>query len=140
MLVVMQEGASEAQIQAVIDRLVKLGFDVHRSTGVLHTVLGGVGARDFEPADFEVMEGVKNAHRIASPYKLASRSFRPSGTVVRIGGVDIGGDRVIVMAGPCSVETQDQIERIAGLVAEAGARFIRGGGLKTARPPHCLPG
>ena len=106
MLVVMQEGASEAQIQAVIDRLVKLGFDVHRSTGVLHTVLGGVGARDFEPADFEVMEGVKNAHRIASPYKLVSRSFRPGGTVVRIGDIEIGGERVIVMAGPCSVETR----------------------------------
>src|SRR5436190_5884071 len=127
MLVVMQEGASEAQIQAVIDRLVKLGFDVHRSTGVLHTVLGGVGARDFEPADFEVMEGVKNAHRIASPYKLASRSFRPAGTVVRIRDVEIGGERIVVMAGPCSVETRDQIERIASLIAEAGARIIRGG-------------
>src|SRR5215831_2292235 len=113
MLVVMQESASEAQIQAVIDRLVKLGFDVHRSTGVLHTVLGGVGARDFDPAEFEVMAGVKNAHRIASPYKLASRSFRPGGTVVRIGDVEIGGGRVVVMAGPCSVETKDQIEEIA---------------------------
>jgi 3-deoxy-7-phosphoheptulonate synthase len=141
MLVVMQEGATEAQIQAVIDRLVKLGFDVHRSTGVMHTVLGGVGARDFEPADFEVMEGVKNAHRIASPYKLASRSFRPGGTVVRIGAdVEIGGGRVVVMAGPCSVETRDQIERIAGIVAEAGAKVIRGGAFKPRSSPYSFQG
>ena len=140
MLVVMQEGATEAQIQSVIDKLVRLGFDVHRSTGVLHTVLGGVGARDFEPADFEVMEGVKNAHRIASPYKLASRSFRPGGTVVRIGNVEIGGDRVIVMAGPCSVETRDQIERIAAIVAEAGARVVRGGAFKPRSSPYSFQG
>jgi 3-deoxy-7-phosphoheptulonate synthase len=140
MLVVMQEGASEAQIQAVIDRLVTLGFDVHRSTGVVHTVLGGVGARDFDPADFEAMEGVKNAHRIASPYKLASRSFRPSGTVVKIGDVEIGGGRVIVMAGPCSVETRDQIERIAAIVAQAGAKVIRGGAFKPRSSPYSFQG
>src|SRR2546425_176977 len=83
----MQEGATEAQIQNVIDRLVELGFNVHRSTGVMHTVLGGVGGKDeFDLATFEVMEGVKEAHRIVSPYKLASRNFRPRGTVVKVGG------------------------------------------------------
>ena len=85
MLVVMQEGATEAQIQHVIDRLVELDFDVHRSTGVVHTVLGGVGGKEeFDLAMFEVMEGVKEAHRIVSPYKLASRTFRPGGTVVTV--------------------------------------------------------
>src|ERR1700680_902696 len=112
MLVVMQEGATEAQIQVVIDRLVKLGFDVHRSTGVVHTVLGGVGARDFDPTDFEAMPGDKSAHRIASPYKLVSRNFRPAGTTVKIGGVEIGGNRIVVMAGPRRVEHKDQIERV----------------------------
>src|ERR1700719_3911343 len=117
MLVVMQQGATEHQVQGVIDRLVELGFDVHRSTGVRHTVLGGVGGKDeFDIATFEVMEGVKEAHRIVSPYKLASRSFRPGGTVVKIGDVEIGGDRVVVMAGPCSVESREQIERSAELV------------------------
>src|SRR5260370_31882832 len=106
MLVVMQEGATEAQIQKVIDKLVTLGFDVHRSTGVVHTVLGGVGARDFEPADFEAMDGVKTAHRIPSPYKLASRSFRPGGTIVRVKDVEIGGSRAGVRARPCGVETK----------------------------------
>src|SRR6516164_8276596 len=101
MLVVMQQGATEAQTQAVIDRLVSMGFTVHRSTGVLHTVLGGVGPADsVDPVDFEVMEGVKECHRIVSPYKLASRHFRPAGTIVKIGNVEIGGSKVVVMAGP----------------------------------------
>jgi 3-deoxy-7-phosphoheptulonate synthase len=127
----MQEGATEEQIQNVIDRLVDLGFDVHRSTGVLHTVLGGVGGKtDFDLAIFDVMEGVKEAHRIASPYKLASRSFRPAGTVVRIRDVTIGGDQIVVMAGPASVENADQIGQCAGLVAQSGAQVLRAGGLE----------
>ncbi|PWT96916.1 MAG: 3-deoxy-7-phosphoheptulonate synthase, partial [Terriglobia bacterium] len=103
MVVVMQAGATEQQIQTVIDRMVETGFDVHRSTGVTHTVLGGVGGKsdEIDLAIFEVMEGVKEAHRIGSPYKLASRSFRPGGTVVQVGDVEIGGSRVVVMAGPC---------------------------------------
>jgi 3-deoxy-7-phosphoheptulonate synthase len=84
MLVVMQEGAEDAQVQTVIDRLVSMGFTVHRSTGVKHVLLGGVGpVEEFDPADFEVMSGVKECHRIISPYKLASRHFRPGGTVIR---------------------------------------------------------
>src|SRR5579859_6504031 len=118
MLVVMEQGASEPQIQRIIDRLVSMGFTVHRSTGVLHTVLGGVGpVDDFDPANFEVMEGVKECHRIVSPYKLASRNFRPGGTVVKIKDVEIGGNAVVVMAGPCSVESREQIEVTAELVA-----------------------
>src|SRR5215472_5467257 len=125
MLVVMQQGATEDQIQAVIDRLVELGFDVHRSTGVVHTVLGGVGGKvDFDLGIFEVMDGVKEAVRIASPYKLASRSFRPQGTIVKVGDVEIGGERVVAMAGPCSVEGQAEIAEIAGMVAQAGATVI----------------
>ncbi|MBV9501752.1 MAG: 3-deoxy-7-phosphoheptulonate synthase, partial [Acidobacteriaceae bacterium] len=96
MLVVMQEGATEAQIEVVINRLVEMGFTVHRSTGVRHTVLGGVGPIDeFDPVELEVMEGVKEAHRIVSPYKLASRYFRPAGTVLKIGGVEFGGANVV---------------------------------------------
>ncbi len=141
MLVVMQEGASEAQIQAVIDRMVALGFTVHRSTGVVHTVLGGVGpAERVDPADFEVIEGVKEARRIQSPYKLAGRHFRPAGTVVQVGEVDIGGPRVVVMAGPCSVESRDQVMRVAERVARAGARVIRGGAFKPRTSPYSFQG
>jgi 3-deoxy-7-phosphoheptulonate synthase len=141
MLVVMQEGAEESQIQTVIDRLVGLGFTVHRSTGVLHTVLGGVGpVEHFEPADFEVLDGVKECHRIVSPYKLASRHFRPGGTVVKIGDVEIGGGKVVIMAGPCSVESKDQIEQSAELVAREGAKVIRGGAFKPRSSPYSFQG
>ena len=141
MLVVMQQGAAEVQIQAVIDRMVGEGYDVHRSTGVMHTVLGGVGGKvDVDLEVFEAMEGVKEAHRIASPYKLASRNFNPGGTVVKAGGVSIGGDRVVVMAGPCSVESREQIDCVAELVARAGARVIRGGAFKPRSSPYSFQG
>jgi len=141
MIVVMQQGATEAQIQAVIDRMIESGFDVHRSTGVMHTVLGGVGGgTDFDLAIFEVMEGVKEAHRIASTYKLASRPFRPGGTVVNVGDLEIGGDKVVVMAGPCSIESRDQVNCIAERVAGAGAKVIRGGAFKPRSSPYSFQG
>src|SRR5262245_26278382 len=141
MLVVMQQGATEEQIENVISRMIEMGFNVHRSTGMIHTVLGGVGGKaDFDLAVFDVMDGVKEAHRIASPYKLASRSFRPGGTVVRIGDLAIGGEQVVVIAGPCSVESRDQIERSAEIVAKAGARLIRGGAFKPRSSPYSFQG
>ena len=141
MLVVMQEGASEAQTETVINRLVEMGFTVHRSTGVRHTVLGGVGPMDdFDPAALEVLDGVKECHRIVSAYKLASRHFKPGGTVVKIGNVEIGGSKIITMAGPCSVETEAQIELAAEIVASAGAQVIRGGAFKPRSSPYSFQG
>lgn len=140
MLVVMQQGATEEQIDAVIERMVEMGFNVHRSTGVIHTVLGGVGAEDFDLEVFEVMEGVKEAHRIVSPYKLASRSFRPAGTVVKVRDVEIGGERVVVMAGPASVENREQIERSAEIAAGAGAAVLRGGVFQPQSSPYGFQG
>ena len=141
MLVVMQEGASEVQTEAVINRLVEMGFTVHRSTGVRHTVLGGVGPMDdFDPAVLEVFEGVKECHRIVSPYKLASRHWKPAGTVIKIGNVEIGGSQVVSMGGPCSVESREQIESIAASVAAAGAQVIRGGAFKPRSSPYSFQG
>src|ERR1039457_6013832 len=141
MFVVMQQGATEEQIDAVINLMVEVGFDVHRSTGVIHTVLGGVGGKEeFDLAVFEVMEGVKEAHRIVSAYKLASRNFRPGGTIVKIRDVEIGGLRVVVMAGPCSVESREQIDCVAAQVARAGARVIRGGAFKPRSSPYSFQG
>ena len=141
MMIVMQEGAAEAQVQSVIDRLVDLGFDVHRSTGVRHTLLGAVGAKtDIDLGVLEVMEGVAEVIRISAPYKLASRAWRPQGTILEIGKIKIGGPDVVIMAGPCSVETRDQIQRIAELVAEAGAQVIRGGAFKPRSSPYSFQG
>jgi 3-deoxy-7-phosphoheptulonate synthase len=137
----MQQGATDLEIQAVIDRLVGMGFTVHRSTGVTHTVLGGVGpADDFDPADFEAMEGVKECHRIVSPYKLVSKNFKPQGTVIKIGKVEIGGPHVVTMAGPCSVESREQIETVADIVANAGAQVMRGGAFKPRSSPYSFQG
>jgi len=141
MFVVMEEGATEAQVQAVIDRLVNRGFTVHRSTGVVHTVLGCVGPKEeMDPRDLEVMEGVKECHRVTSPYKLASRSFKPAGTRITVRGVEIGGDRVVAIGGPCSIESREQIERSAEQVARAGAKGLRGGAFKPRSSPYSFQG
>ncbi|HEV3254545.1 MAG TPA: 3-deoxy-7-phosphoheptulonate synthase [Candidatus Acidoferrales bacterium] len=142
MVVVMQAGAGEERIQAVIDRLVSMGFDVHRSTGATHTILGAVGVRpDFDPRDVELLEGVREVVRITQPYKLASRAFRPEGTVVELGkGVRMGGVEVVVAAGPCAVESEEQIHGIAGRVAKLGARLLRGGAFKPRSSPYSFQG
>ncbi|HUO99796.1 MAG TPA: 3-deoxy-7-phosphoheptulonate synthase, partial [Rhizomicrobium sp.] len=142
MVIVMQEGATEAQIQNVIDRLIAQGFDVHRSTGASHTVLGAVGVhRDFDHRDFELLEGVREVMRITQPFKLASRQFKPEGTIIDLGrGVKIGGPDVVVAAGPCSVESRDQITRIAEDVAKAGAKILRAGAFKPRSSPYAFQG
>src|SRR5579863_6688264 len=111
MVVVMQEGATEDSIQRVINKLMDMGFDIHRSTGARHTVLGAVGAKvDFDTRNIELLEGVEEVLRITAPYKLACRHFRPEGTLVTLSrGVTIGGEQVVVMAGPCSVENAGQM-------------------------------
>lgn len=142
MIIAMQQGASEEQIQHVIERLVNLGFEVHRSTGAIQTVLGAVGVRpDFDVREIEVLDGVKEAHRITSPYKLAGRSFRPEGTEIRFrNGVAIGGKQIIMIAGPCSVESRDQLFTVAELVAKAGATALRGGAFKPRTSPYSFQG
>src|SRR6266481_3211649 len=138
MVIVMQEGATEEQIQHVIDRVVASGFDVHRSTGASHTVLGAVGVhRDFDHRDFELLQGVREVVRITQPFKLASRAFKPQGTVIDLGrGVKIGGPEVVVAAGPCSVESREQILA----VAEAGSKIMRAGAFKPRTSPYAFQG
>jgi 3-deoxy-7-phosphoheptulonate synthase len=141
MVVVMKERANDEQVQRVIAQLVEMGFDVHRSTGALKTVIGAVGGnRQFDSALIEVMDGVQEVHRITEPYKLASRSFRPENTVITIGDLRIGGDEVVVMAGPCSAETEEQVEATAAAVKKAGAKVLRGGAFKPRSSPYSFQG
>jgi 3-deoxy-7-phosphoheptulonate synthase len=142
MVVVMQEGATEDQIQRVINKLMDMGFDIHRSTGARHTVLGAVGAKiDFDTRDIELLDGVAEVLRISAPYKLASRHFRAEGSVIQLGkGVAVGGEQVVVMAGPCAVESPEQIEAIAEQVAKCGARVLRGGAFKPRTSPYSFQG
>ena len=142
MIVAMQESADEGQIQQVIEHLVKMGFEVHRSTGARMTVLGAVGSQvDFDIRNLELLPGVQEVHRISAPYKLAGRSFRPEGTILRLAnGVEIGGNEVVVMAGPCSVESREQLFNTAETVAKVGARVLRGGAFKPRSSPYSFQG
>jgi len=140
MVVVMQEGATDAQVEQVVKRLVEMGMDVHKSTGVSRTVLGAVGQGRPEAAIIEMMEGVHEVVRISSPYKLASRTFKSEPTVVTIGDIRIGGDEVIVMAGPCSAESEQQVRATAAAVRRAGAKIFRGGAFKPRSSPYSFQG
>jgi 3-deoxy-7-phosphoheptulonate synthase len=140
MVVVMQERATDAQVEHVVAQLIEMGFDVHRSTGALHTVIGAVGPQQGDPRIIELFDGVKEVLRITEPYKLASRSFRPEDTVITIGDLRIGGDEVVVMAGPCSAETEEQVEAAAAAVKRAGAKVLRGGAFKPRSSPYSFQG
>ncbi len=143
MVVVMEEGASEVQIERVIAQLIEMGFDVHRSTGSSRTVVGAVGGergRTVDPRLLEMLDGVHEVVRITEPYKLASRTFKPTSTVVAAGDVRIGGDEVIVMAGPCSAEPEGQVHAAAAAVRRAGAKVLRGGAFKPRSSPYGFQG
>ena len=142
MIVAMQDHAKEEDIQLVIERMVELGFNVHRTTGANQTILAGVGSPGhFEVTEFGVLPGVHEAYRISSPYKLAGRNFRPEGTTIQFAnGVVVGGEQVIVMAGPCSVESREQIRTSARQVKAAGAQFLRGGAFKPRSSPYSFQG
>ncbi len=142
MIVAMQELATDEQIQDVVEHLVRMGFSVHRTTGERQTILAAVGARtDFDTRNLEVLAGVEHVHRISAPYKLAGRAFRPEGTIIELGrGVRIGGDEVVVMAGPCSIESREQLFTVTELIAKAGAKGLRGGAFKPRSSPYSFQG
>src|SRR5580658_3138900 len=142
MIVAMQEKATEEQIDAVIDAMVEAGVGVHRTTGASQTILAGVGpTASVDVSKFEILPGVLHVHRISSPYKLAGRGFRPEGTVVEFrNDVKVGNGRVVVMAGPCSIESRDQIFETAARVKAAGGSFLRGGAFKPRSSPYAFQG
>jgi 3-deoxy-7-phosphoheptulonate synthase len=140
MVIVMEETATEEQVSTVIDKLVRMGFDIHRSTGVRHTVLGAVGGLVVDTRDIELLDGVKEVLRISSPYKLASRAFRPEGTKIQIKDLVIGGSEVVMMAGPCTVESREQVWAVAEAVSQSGAKVLRGGAFKPRTSPYSFQG
>ncbi len=141
---VMKPGASEEEIRAVVELLEERGFGVHISRGVERTVIGAIGSEAEKAAlassNLEALAGVERVVRITKPFKLVSRDFRPEPTVVRVGGVEIGGDEVVVIAGPCAVESREQIMATAEAVAAAGARLLRGGAFKPRTSPYAFQG
>ena len=142
MIVAMQEKATEDQIDAVIDAMTEAGVEVHRTTGESQTILAGVGpTASLDLSKFEILPGVMRVHRISSPYKLAGRGWRPEGTVVQFhNGVKLGGERVHAMAGPCSIESREQMFETAKQVKASGGTFLRGGAFKPRSSPYSFQG
>jgi 3-deoxy-7-phosphoheptulonate synthase len=142
MVIVMEHAASEDSVQKVIEALVEGGYDVHRSSGVDFTVLGAVGVphTPIDPRRIEVLPGVREVVRVSEPYKLAGRTFKSEDTIVDVAGVLVGGTEVIAMAGPCSVESAEQVGSVAKSVAASGARILRGGAFKPRTSPYSFQG
>ncbi|MGD1008314.1 MAG: 3-deoxy-7-phosphoheptulonate synthase [Ignavibacteriaceae bacterium] len=141
MVVVLEKNISDKQIENVIKHLEEFGFAVHKSTGVEQIILGAIGVKpDFDTRKVKILDGVAEVYRITEPFKLASRTFRKEDTVIKIKDVSIGGNEVIMIAGPCSVENEDQIFTIAEIVAKSGAKILRGGAFKPRTSPYAFQG
>jgi 3-deoxy-7-phosphoheptulonate synthase len=143
MIVVMKNDATQGEIDKVISTIKELGYKAHIIEGVLRTVIGAVGDERGKPYHLEslsVLPGVEKVVPILQPYKLASREVKPENTVVKVGNVKIGDNKIIVMAGPCSVESEEQIIETAMAVKQAGAAILRGGAYKPRTSPYTFQG
>lgn len=140
MIIILKQQISEAQKSAVKDFLKKNGFKVKEIVGQEETVLGAVGTNRIDIREVAVLEGVSNVIPISKPYKLASRELNKSDTIVQVGKVKIGGQRIVVMAGPCAVESRQQIMEVAAQVRASGAVILRGGAFKPRTSPYAFQG
>lgn len=141
MIIVMESSAEENEIQEVISRLTSMDLDIHRSDGMTQVVIGAIGLTgDIELRDFELMKSVSHVIRISEPYKRASRAMHPEKTIINVRGIEIGGDNVVMMAGPCSVESKEHIMVMAEIVSKAGAKILRGGAYKPRTSPYSFQG
>ena len=141
MVIVLDKNVTDEQYENVVKHLEDFGFAVHKSTGVQQIVLGAIGVKpDFDIRKVKILEGVAEVYRITEPFKLASRTFKKEDTVISAGDVKIGGNEVVMMAGPCSVESEEQIFKLAEIVAKAGAKILRGGAFKPRTSPYSFQG
>ena len=141
MIVVMNHKAPEEQIDAVVKRLEQMGFKIHLSQGVERTIIGAIGDKSrLGDMALEAMAGVEKVVPILQPYKQASRTFQEEDTVVEVGDLKIGGGQIHVMAGPCAVESREQLMESARLVKDAGATILRGGAYKPRTSPYSFQG
>ncbi|WP_269532361.1 3-deoxy-7-phosphoheptulonate synthase [Chitinimonas sp. BJYL2] len=141
MIIVMSPQASNDDLQRVVDRIRAAGLNEHISRGTERTVVGAIGdERSLSEQTFEQLPGVERALHIVKPYKLVAREGHPAGTVVDIRGIKLGGKQIQVIAGPCSVETQPQMDASAAAVAAAGCRLMRGGAFKPRTSPYSFQG
>jgi 3-deoxy-7-phosphoheptulonate synthase len=141
MIIVMKRGASAADLSYVVSQVETFGYKAHLSQGTERTIVGVVGDdRPLENHNFELLPGVEQIVRILQPFKLASRDFHPENTIVDVRGVHVGGDKVVIVAGPCSVESRSQLLETAWAVKEAGATILRAGAFKPRSSPYSFQG
>ncbi|HEV7919966.1 MAG TPA: 3-deoxy-7-phosphoheptulonate synthase [Thermoanaerobaculia bacterium] len=141
MVIVMEKHAADEKVEKVVAELISRGFDVHRSTGSDQTVLGVVGdVASIDTREFELFDGVQEVVRVSEPYKLTSRTWKREKTIVKARGVAIGGEEVVIMAGPCTIESEHQLFETARRVARSGARVLRGGAYKPRTSPYAFQG
>lgn len=141
MMIIMKPSATPQDVERVIEKVKSAGLAVHLSQGVATTIVGAIGETHALPTDqFEVLEGVETVQRITQPYKLASRQFHPENSIFPLDGFTVGGDELVVIAGPCSVESRSQIIETAHAVKEAGANALRGGVFKPRTSPYSFQG
>ncbi|MEM7129840.1 MAG: 3-deoxy-7-phosphoheptulonate synthase [Chloroflexota bacterium] len=142
MIIVMEQGAAHDAVEAVVRRVEELGYKIHLSRGESRTIVGIIGAEEhlISERTFDMMDGVEKTVRVMKPYKLASRDFTQLDTQIQVDGTTIGGKKIPVMAGPCSVESREQIMEIAQAIKEAGASVLRGGAFKPRSSPYSFQG
>lgn len=141
MIIVMNPGASQEELNAVLELITEAGLRVHLSEGECRTIIGVIGdKRMMAELPLEVMPGVEKTVAVTESYKLVSREFRPENTIIDVGGVLVGGSNLVVMAGPCAVESREQLLESARVVKDGGAQFLRGGAYKPRTSPYAFQG
>ncbi|OFZ70024.1 MAG: 3-deoxy-7-phosphoheptulonate synthase [Betaproteobacteria bacterium RBG_16_58_11] len=141
MIIVMENGASDAQIEGVVKKIKEFGLDANVSRGTERTVIGAIGdERKLDQEMIDALPGVENSMHIVKPYKIVAREWHKENTVIDIKGVPLGGKQIQIIGGPCSVETQAQMEQSAKFVKAAGCRLMRGGAFKPRTSPYAFQG
>ena len=141
MVIILENNATDEQVINIKKHLEDFGFQIHESHGIQRTIIGAIGVKPgFDIRKVRILEGVADVYRVTSPFKLASRNFKEEKTVIKIKDVEIGADHIAIMSGPCSVESEEQIFKLAEIVAESGARILRGGAFKPRSSPYSFQG
>ena len=141
MLIVMKSDATQSDVDKVLAVIEKLGFRGHAMPGETRTAIGVTGNKGaVDPANFENLPGVADAIRVTQPYKLISRDLKPEKSAIRVGNAYIGGGELAMIAGPCALESREQVFEVAKVVADSGARFFRGGAFKPRTSPYAFQG
>ena len=140
MLIVMEHGATQEQIHAVENFIREQGFDAHISQGELHTIIGAVGGKIIDEREIQLLDGVREIIRISTSYKLASRAFQKEDTIIKINDVTIGGNQIAMIAGPCTIESYEQMDETAKALSDEGIKILRGGAFKPRTSPYSFQG